>query len=318
MTELIKILSFKKGFQIVRLIKNHYQFANRIFDSLVKLCLIFILIPFRAAGTEPYPYTLYNTQVQVFHSQEVGIDYKLYIYLPRGYETQTISYPLVLILDPDYFFEPVHHAALILADHDELKPMILVGIAYPGGIEEGRGPIYKLNRTRDYTPTNASHGGYGPEFQQMSGGAERFLDFIKKELFPFLDLKFRVKKDDRSIVGISFGGLLATFALLERPGLFQRYIIVSPSLWYDKHVISRIEAKAALTLRDLPARAFFSVGELETKGEEMVKDLVSFVKTIQSRHYQGLQLKLWIAPEETHHSVFPGAAMRGIQWIFSK
>src|SRR5882672_3218327 len=105
-----------------------------------------------AFGQEPF--TLYNSQVRRLHSKLVGIDYKLYVTVPRGYESQPDSYPVAVILDPDYLFDAVHHAAWVLADHDELRPMILVGVAYPGGIEAGRGTAYRLNRTRDYTPTH--------------------------------------------------------------------------------------------------------------------------------------------------------------------
>ena len=167
------------------------------------------------------PFSFYHTQVRPMHSDRTGIDYKLYISLPREYETGKVSYPVVLVLDADYFFPFVHLIVWGLVDHAELQPMILVGIAYPGVAEEKHGPLFKLNRTRDYTPTFVAKGGYGSEFQKQSGGADRFLDFVDQELFPYLEKKFRVKHDDRSLVGMSFGGLLASYALVTRPDLFQ-------------------------------------------------------------------------------------------------
>ena len=273
------------------------------------------------ASDAAYPgYALHDTQVRVIHSDRVGIDYKLYIGLPRGYEAKSESYPVVMVLDADYCFAMMHGIIGLLADHDELAPVILVGIAYPGVAEQKQGPIYKRSRTRDYTPSHVENDGfgYGEEFQKVSGGGDHFLDFIAQELTPYLEREFRVRPQDRTIVGYSFGGLFASYALLTRPGLFQRYLIVSPSLWWDRHLIPRLEKEKAPFLKDIPARAFFSVGEPEDHDQmPMVQDLVNFINALKSRRYSGLRTDLWVAPDETHHSVFPGAAMRGIKWIFA-
>ncbi|MFI5363828.1 MAG: alpha/beta hydrolase [Elusimicrobiota bacterium] len=274
------------------------------------------------AGEATYPpYSLNGTQVRTFHSNRVGIDYKLYVGLPRDYDASSSSYPVVMILDADSSFAMTHGILRFLEDHDELAPAILVGIAYPGVAEEKRGPIYKTNRTRDYTPTTMKEGGYGAEFQKVSGGADRFLEFIGEELVPYLEREFRVQPHDRAIVGHSYGGLLASYALLTRPGLFQRFVIVSPSLWWDRRLMTRIEKREAALLKSLPARAFFAVGQGETGnilGTGSAEDLEEFVGKLKSRHYSGLQSALWIAPDETHHSVFPGALTRGLRWVFKE
>lgn len=263
------------------------------------------------------PLSLANTRVLKLRSARVGIDYLLYIGLPRGYDGKR-TYPVTVVLDADYCFSIVHGITYLLADHDEMAPMILVGIAYPGVAGEKRGPLFKLNRTRDYTPTHVSTGGYGRRFQKLSGGADRFLDFVSKELFPFLERRFRVKPGHRAVIGYSYGGLLATYALLTRPSLFQRFVIVSPSLWWDRHVISKMEEKRASLAKDLPSRAFFSVGGRETRAfgsTDMALDLAGFVSKLRSRNHPLLEIDLWVAPDETHHSVFPAAAMRGMRRV---
>ncbi len=273
-----------------------------------------------AAVVQPPAYSISGTQVQRLHSKEVGTDYLLYISLPSDYEKKKDSYPLVFVLDADFCFPMVQSITRILGDHDEIQPLIVVGVAYPGVADEKYGPIFKLNRTRDYTPTHVAEGGYGKEFQKLSGGADRYLDFITKELIPHLEKQFRTR-EDRTIVGYSYGGLLATYAMLTRPGLFQRLVVVSPSLWYDKHVIFRTLEKSKATGRPIAGRAFFAVGGLETSthGEQdMVKDLDSFANKLSIfKDKKQLKFQVWKAEGETHHSVFPGAAMRGIRWTFS-
>lgn len=76
-------------------------------------------------------------------------------------------------------------------------------------------------------------------------------------------------------------------------------LVVNPSLWYDKGVLFRLEERET---RD-------------AAGQGLVKDLAAFAGGLKRREYPSLRLKLWIAPDETHHSVFPGAAMRGLQWV---
>lgn len=287
--------------------------------SLIIALVLTGLPLFGATNTSHDAYSLYNTQVRIFHSDRVRIDYELYVSLPRDYETKSDSYPVIMILDADYCFAMTYGIVRLLVDHDELAPAILVGIAYPGVAKQKQGPIYKLSRTRDYTPSHVENDGYGygEQYQKFSGGGDHFLDFVTQELAPYLEREFRVRPKDRTIIGYSFGGLLASYALLTRPDLFQRYLIVSPSLWWDGHLLLRLEEEKAPIRKDISARAFFSVGELEDKDQmPMVKDLKDFVNKLNSRRYPGLHTNVWIATDESHHSVFPGAVMRGIKWIF--
>lgn len=266
-------------------------------------------------------YTLGNTQIRQIHSNKVGIDYLIYVSLPRDYDKQTAAYPVLYLLDANYNFPLYQSIATFLADENELPPLVLIGIGYPGVEDEKHGPKFKLNRTRDYTPTHVEKGGYGPEFDKASGGADRFLDFIEQELNPYIESNFRVKHDDRAIAGNSYGGLCASYALLRRPGLFHRYIIVSPSLWFDKRIMFSLEEKFLQSHSDLPARAFFCVGGDETASHgfsEMVGDLKLFTSKLQAKKYPKFQSLLWIAPNEGHHSVFAAAATRGLRWLYGK
>ncbi len=267
----------------------------------------------------PQPFTVANSQVRLFHSKATNVDYKLYVSLPRDYGKTDQTYPVIFVLDADHFFPIVQNIVSLRVDHDEMPSVIIVGIAYPGVAEEKHGPVFKMNRTRDYTPTHMKSGGYGEEYQKVSGGAEHFFDFIEKELVPFLENEFHGKSTDRTIVGISYGGLAASHALITRPSLFQRYLIVSPSLWWDKRFMFKAQKERIKSLRDLPAKVFFAAGDME-KGEgkvaDMGKDITVFFSELNSRNYPNFKGKTWIAPDETHHTVFPGAAARGIGYLF--
>lgn len=65
-----------------------------------------------------------------------------------------------------------------------------------------------------------------------SGKSEKFISFLEKELQPFIDSTYKTM-EMKTIIGQSLGGLLVTKILFKKPELFNNYIIVSPSLWWD-------------------------------------------------------------------------------------
>lgn len=254
--------------------------------------------------------TLPRTEIRYLSSRAVGQRYKLYVSLPQSYADTTRRFAAVFLLDADYSFALAHNIVEHLSDRDDLDQLLIVGIAYAGPLH------YRLNRTRDYTPTHVPTGGYGPEYQRVSGGGAVFRRFLKEELIPFVERHYRVR-DDRTLVGHSYGGLFTTWVAFTDPALFQRYIVVSPSLWYDDHVMFDVERRFAEHHARLPARIFFTVGEREANAErDMVSDLRRFVEQVQGRGYEGLQLRMRVLPENTHDSVFPAGLGLGLRYVF--
>lgn len=255
------------------------------------------------------PVTLPHTEVRSLESEEVGVEYKLYVSLPKNYQTRHQAYPVVLLLDADYSFAVARNIVEHLSDRGDLTEAILVGIAYGGP------DAYRMNRTRDYTPTHVPTGGYGPEYQVVSGGGTKFRDFIASELIPFLEKEYRLSSE-RYLVGHSYGGLFATWVALTKPDLFTGYVIVSPSLWYDDGLVFRLEREAASRRSDLPIRVYMTVGDREANlRHDMVADLRRLASILESRHYPGLMLRWDVAQGETHNSVFPRGLSNGLRFV---
>jgi predicted alpha/beta superfamily hydrolase len=264
------------------------------------------------ASAAPRPYTIPNTQVLDLHSKETGADYQLFIATPPGYPMPGKSYPVVYMLDADYSFALVRNVVQHFVEREDLPPMILVAIAYPGSASDR--DTYKRNRTRDYTPVFVAEGGYGAEFQKLSGGGPKFRAFIATELFPFIEKRFPADASDRTLIGHSYGGLFATYVLLSQPALFRRYIIVSPSLWYGDRVAFQMEEAASRLGAPSNANVFFAVGAQEQS--EMSDDLRALYDRLESRNHPGLKLDIQIFEGERHDSVFPGAVSRGLRTVF--
>lgn len=255
----------------------------------------------------PKHFSFPNSEVHYLHSKSVGVEYKLYISLPKEYKTTQEKYPVIYLLDADYSFPLAHAITEHLSDRKNLPKVILVGIAYGGELQ------YKKNRTRDYTPIFVADGGPGPEYQQYSGGGPKFKDFLTQELMPYIQRKYRVA-DNSTLVGHSYGGLFASWIVLTQPDLFNNYIIVSPSLWYGKKNLLGI--KIAPNNCTEKNNVYFAIGSLENcHGDRMVDDVKVFHQTLK-QHFVHTALEIFSG--ENHDSVFPVALSKGLIYTQNK
>jgi hypothetical protein len=165
------------------------------------------LSPFPAsAQADGNPVTLgtYRT----LHSEILDEERTLQVFLPRGYEESELDYPVVYLFYSDlvevYYARAV--SVLSVLSLDLMPRAILVGVA-------------NTDRYRDLLPT-ASADGWG-------GGADRFLRFVREELFPFVDTEYRTK-DYRIMIGPQAAAVFGVYALLEDPDLFQAFILNDP------------------------------------------------------------------------------------------
>ena len=154
----------------------------------------------------------------------------LNIYLPEGYlENDTTRYPVIYLLDGSADEDFIHIAGLVQFLNfpwvNILPKSILVGIA-------------NVDRKRDFTfPTTVEE---DKKESPTSGGSSNFIAFIQKELQPFIEKNYKTNST-KTLIGQSLGGLLATEILFKTPGLFTRYIIVSPSLWWNNESLLKIK-----------------------------------------------------------------------------
>lgn len=254
-------------------------------------------------------YSLPNTETRYISSNINNIDYKLYISYPESYNADlTKNYPVLYLLDADYSFAIAKNITDHLSKRNHLSEIILVGIAYAD-------PDYRINRTRDYTPVNSKEDVSFTEIQEeYSGGGPSFLSFIESELIPFVDKEYRTT-NFKVVTGHSYGGLFLSWTLLTNPNLFNGYIIVSPSLWYNDKMMFRI--KDSLNQIEKTTRVYFTVGDREINNKwNMPEDLKHFVKDINSKDMQKLDIKLEIGQNETHNSIFPSACSNGLRFVF--
>lgn len=146
----------------------------------------------------------------------------LNIYLPEGYApNDTLTYPVIYLLDGSADEDFIHVVGLVQFNTfpwiNRIPKSIVVGIA-------------NTDRRRDFTyPTTLEE---DRKRYKTAGQSEKFIAFLEKELQPYIEKNYKTAKS-KTIIGQSLGGLLATEILLKKPTLFHKYIIISPSLWWD-------------------------------------------------------------------------------------
>ncbi len=161
-----------------------------------------------------------------FESEILGEPRELNIYLPQSYSpADAKAYPVIYLLDGSADEDFIHIVGLV-----QFGTFPWAGFV-PESIVVGIGNV---DRKRDFTYPSSN------DVDQLeiptSGGSANFMAFIEKELQPFVDTNYKTTSP-RTLIGQSLGGLLATEILLEKPDLFDNYIIVSPSLWWDDEKI---------------------------------------------------------------------------------
>ena len=157
-----------------------------------------------------------------FRSEVLQEDRTINVYLPLSYgEDSDSQYPVIYLLDGSADEDFIHISGLVQFGSfswiQMLPETIVVGIA-------------NTDRKRDLTfPTrNEKDRSESP----TSGGSKKFVEMIETELQPLITNRYRVN-GSTTLIGQSLGGLLATEVLFKKPDLFDNYIIVSPSLWWD-------------------------------------------------------------------------------------
>jgi len=236
----------------------------------------------------------------ILHSKDIEDDFKITVCLPIDYEKSSDKYPVVYVLDANIFYEIFKGTANLLQFGEEIPKIIVVGIGYP---DESK---HFTLRDRDYLHSKS------PE-SELSGGANLFYDFLTDKIMKHIDVNYRVSES--VLFGDSYSGLFALYALFQTSNPFSKYIIGSPSIYYDDLSILEYEKKS-----NINAQVFLGVGALEAIYEPAFANMVGNVEMIYNklndRIDPELRVKMYIFDNETHLSVIPSIMSRGLREVF--
>jgi predicted alpha/beta superfamily hydrolase len=242
-------------------------------------------------------------------SKSLGENRILNIYLPEGYKKgDTTKYPVVYLLDGSADEDFIHIVGLFQFNNfswiERVPKSIIVGIA-------------NIDRRKDFTyPTTVE---VDQKKNPTSGQSAKFISFIENELQPFIEKKYNTNSS-KMIIGQSLGGLLATEILLNKPTLFNKYIIVSPSLWWNDG--SLLQQKSAIYEDSFnqPIDVFIAVGKEgfgpTPKSHVMEVEANLLAEKLKASQNKMLNVYYDYLPKENHATVTHQAVFNGLRALY--
>jgi predicted alpha/beta superfamily hydrolase len=227
-----------------------------------------------------------------FHSSILGEERYLLFYLPEDYETSNARYPVLYLLDGGGHFHHVSGIVQFMAKQKIAPPMILVGLV-------------NTDRTRDLTP-------FKIERRPTSGGGDRFIEFLRREVFPLVEGQYRTQPH-RTLIGHSLGGLFSVYSLLTAPDLFQAHIAISPAIGYGNGPIQET-LESFFEERETYSRFLFI-----TVGNEpsYLPHLEAFCATLEAEAPEDFRWKYTYMGDEDHASVTHRSVYAGLEFLYA-
>lgn len=214
---------------------------------------------------------LAGTRQWLLPSRHTSRDYRILVSEPEG-PAPSAGWPVIYLLDGNLLF-PTAHSLARIAGHTHTRlalasaPPVIVAV---GHIAEQL--LHDPTRNEDYTPPATDLSDTGDRSGRPQGGGDRFLDFIEQELKPLVENRLPIDRNRQTLIGHSYGGLLALHALFSRTDAFHNYVAGSPSIWWnhawilgerDAFLADRTESVEHTAKKTDTTRLLITVGELE-------------------------------------------------------
>ena len=249
---------------------------------------------------------------------------KVWVYVPNmktGVQNASQRYPVVYLLDGEGHFESVAGMIQQLSQvngNTIVPEMIVVGIP-------------NTDRTRDLTPTHilSDPPMMDTNFSKNTGGGENFTSFMEKELMPHIDSLYPTQPF-RILIGHSFGGLIVMNAITNHTKLFNAYIAIDPSMWYDKERFLKVTQKKLAEQKYDGTHLYVGIANTMPEGmsvEKMKKDtsvdtrhirsIFAMDKFIKANSQNGLKYASKYYGDDDHGSVPLISEYDGLRFIFS-
>ena len=149
-----------------------------------------------------------------------------------------------------------------------------------------------------------------------TGGSEKFTAFIDKELQPYIEKTYKASAT-RTLIGESLGGLLAAEILLKRPSLFDKYIIIAPSLWWDNGSLLKYPVDRFAAALQKRTDVYIGVGKEGLAGTDAPHvgevDANVLADKLRSSKANGLTVYFDYLPQEDHATISQQAKLNAFR-----
>ena len=249
-----------------------------------------------AAPPEGRPVTIATSYT--LPSAVLGETRRVNVYLPAGYAEGDRRYPVLYLLDGGEG-EDFHHISGLVqigTMNGTMREVILVGLE-------------NTDRKRDFTwpSTDPRDRAEVP----THGGAAKFREFVGRELKPWVEAHFRTDGDD-GVIGESLAGLFIVETLLRSPELFDRWVAISPSLWWDRGSLGAAAPELLRAASFAGDRLWLSVAD---EGGAMGVD--AFAEALRAGAPAGLEWTFEPLRNETHGTIYHPAALLAMRALWA-
>ena len=231
-------------------------------------------------------------------SKALGETRRINVYRPQpwGLDPKT---PLPVLYMPDGGIgeDFLHVAGLVqvLTGNGSMRPFLLVGIE-------------NTERRRDMTgPSNVAE---DRKIAPRIGGSAAYRDFLRDELMPQVRQRYATT-DERALIGESLAGLFVIETLLQEPALFNSYIALDPSLWWNHGALLSGAGKQVPSVARSGARLF-----LASSGQPELAASSARLAALLQQASPATLVKYQPLPEETHATIYHPAALQGLRTLF--
>lgn len=188
---------------------NKSRVGSFILATLITGALTLAACSPKTSAQEPIENNIATIQ-HIINSQHPKQNRVILVRLPQSYEkSHDRRYPVLYVLDGNQNLDIASSVVNALIDNAQIPEMIIVGL------HAGK------TRGKDYLPNISD--------PNANVGARRYLDHVEKELLPFVDTQYRTSSF-RLLSGHSWGGLFTTYAMTEKPNLFDGFLAQSPMI----------------------------------------------------------------------------------------
>ncbi len=226
-------------------------------------------------------------------SQVLGEDRTVLVRVPASYSRGEAKYPVVYMLDA----HPPQNAMMAGILEQQTWGGVMPEVIIVG--------IQNTARVRDMTPTRVAD-------RAGSGGGDKFLDYIEKEVIPLVERNYRTQPY-RVLAGHSLAGLATINALVSRPVLFNAYVAASPFLHWDKDFVVNLARERFKTKENWNRTVYMALGDEPA----YINAFNSFRSLLKGSAPKSLDWEFQQFPTENHGSVVLPAYYAGLRKVFA-
>lgn len=264
------------------------------------IALLVFTAPAAAQTTGPEPTPIVIGQSYALPSATYGGTREINVWLPPGYAESGKTYPVLYLLDGGQAqdFHHISGLAQLGTIVGTTRDVIVVGVASVDRRNELALPTEDPELIARY-PTQ--------------GQSARFRDFLWKEVQPFVEGRFRTN-GETALMGESLAGLFVVETFLKEPQLFDAYVAVSPSLWWDGGQLAR---QAGAHLRDHSNDPRTLILTIADEGGEMQAAMDVLVGNLRQYAMPGVIWDYQPRPTENHATIYHGAALDAFRRLYA-